>query len=135
MKSIKAQNLFECLDEKWKYIAMDENKRTCRFSVKPIIEMSTWKVKGILNYDYVNINVDWSDISNDWTKCILERPKDESDMIGMFGKFWDDSMLVVKWGYLERIINRPYRFKIKDGISWANFEPCLPRERIEIEEL
>lgn len=135
---IKANEIFKLkdLNKKWKWLAKDKNGLIYLYNIKPIPIQNCWTMHDecFCISDFFNdLELDFG--TDDWTKCIAERPIDYSKYIGKLGIFDDsEEKLNFKYGkfsILSFIDNEScYKFIDVNGAYWRYFKP-LTKEEIE----
>lgn len=140
MAKIKANEIFKLkdLDKRWKWVARNKNGLTALFSIKPTKSKDYWTVHDecfCISDLFNDLELDFG--TNDWTKCIAERPIDYSKYIGKLGIFADDEEKLnykAETIYILSSINNKsesiYKFTDIDGACWKYFRP-LTKEEIE----
>ena len=137
---IKANEIFKLkdLDKRWKWITKDKFGSLYVFSIKPTQSKDRWT-----NHDqcfcmselFNDLELDFG--TNDWTKCLAERPIDYNKYIGKLGIFANcEEKLNFKDGQisiLSSINNKSvYKFIAVNGLDWEYFRPLTKEETEEL---
>lgn len=135
---IKAEEIFELkdLNKKWKWVAKDKDGAICIYNIKPTKSKDCWSLNDecfIIAGLFHDLELDFG--TNDWSRCIAERPIGYTDCIGKLGIFSDyEEKLNLEGGpisILSSIDNETYyKFVDTNGFHWKYFRP-LTKEEIE----
>ena len=129
-KSMTLAELWEYLDEKYQWIAMDEDKRIFAYTKQPKTEINTW-------YGCCPIEIPFtiSDMNPDWKQSLVERPKDWSKYVGCLGEFWDGIGVRACGVLINYNSNSEYHFIDMNGWIWANFRPYTVAEIEQLRDI
>ncbi|MDR3243449.1 MAG: hypothetical protein LBT79_01735 [Elusimicrobiota bacterium] len=140
---MKAIDVFksEGLNPKINFIAQDNNGSVYGFQDKPNREIADGKWTSSSGYNYFSftgvLQIEFD--SDDWTKCIAERPVDYASMVGKWGIFADnESSLNLAFGKVFKFQKYSpqngdiYPFFNTAGFHFAYFRPFTQEEKEEI---
>lgn len=132
--AIKAEEVFQHLDKEWNWIAKDSNGGVCVFYDKPIKEFLSWDT----NNAFTKLPLDIDFGTDDWTKCCVKIPIDESEWLGKLCWFWNDNE-DDKLVYVLEAINISIDYKIDNPYEpiapIAPTKHCRPLTKEEVIEL